>query len=201
MESLKLPTTPGDSPGVGCLKQGLLALQRIPWSHGSVPADGIALLGKWPVDRNNKTGSESRFTTEVCYQSKSIITTEAGADLISEEFSLVLSQTQINNWSLFNVSAHIRLLINNISCLFTQSYLMVLCLMFCFYKIFFSTEDERCCTLFRHFESLQHVLRTHVLTQQLPSEFNWRLWGCLFFIFLLRWNLLSIHSPGHTASR
>lgn len=46
MESLKLPTTPGDSPGVGPLKQGLLALQRMPWIHGSVPADGIALLGK-----------------------------------------------------------------------------------------------------------------------------------------------------------
>lgn len=46
MESLKLPTMPGDSPGVGFLKHGLLALQRIPWSHGSVPADGMALFGK-----------------------------------------------------------------------------------------------------------------------------------------------------------
>ncbi len=54
MESLKLPTTPGDSPGVGFLKQGLLALQRIPWSQGSVPADGMALLGKWPADREKQ---------------------------------------------------------------------------------------------------------------------------------------------------
>ena len=46
MESLKLPTTPGDSPGVGCLKQGLLALQTMPCSHGNVPAEGIALFGK-----------------------------------------------------------------------------------------------------------------------------------------------------------
>lgn len=46
MESLKLPTTPGASPGVGLLKQGLLALQRMPCSQGSVPAEGMALLGK-----------------------------------------------------------------------------------------------------------------------------------------------------------
>lgn len=46
MESLKFPTTPGDSPGVGLRKQGLLALQRIPCIQGSVPADGMALLGK-----------------------------------------------------------------------------------------------------------------------------------------------------------
>lgn len=46
MESLKLPTTPGDSPGVGLLKQGLWALQRMPCSQGSVPAEGMALLGK-----------------------------------------------------------------------------------------------------------------------------------------------------------
>lgn len=55
MESLKLPTTPGDSPGVGFLKQGLLALQRMPCSQGSVPADGMALLGKWPTGRKNTT--------------------------------------------------------------------------------------------------------------------------------------------------
>lgn len=55
MESLKFPTTPGDSPGVGLRKHGLLALQRIPCSHGSVPADGIALLGKWPADRKVAT--------------------------------------------------------------------------------------------------------------------------------------------------
>ena len=42
------------------------------------------------------TGSESRFTAEVFYKSKSINTAEAGVDLMSEEFSLVLSQTQIN---------------------------------------------------------------------------------------------------------
>lgn len=48
MESLKLPTIPGLSPGVGLRKQGLLALQMIPCTHGRVPADGMALLGKWP---------------------------------------------------------------------------------------------------------------------------------------------------------
>lgn len=48
MESLKFPTMPGVSPGVGLRKQGLLALQIIPCTQGSVPADGIALLGKWP---------------------------------------------------------------------------------------------------------------------------------------------------------
>lgn len=46
MESLKFPTMPGLSPGVGLRKQGLLALQIIPCTQGRVPADGIALLGK-----------------------------------------------------------------------------------------------------------------------------------------------------------
>jgi len=46
MESLKFPTIPGDSPGVGCRKHGLLALHTMPWIHGRVPAEGIALLGK-----------------------------------------------------------------------------------------------------------------------------------------------------------
>lgn len=50
MELLKLPTAPDSSPGVGYLKQGLLALQMIPWTQGRVPADGMALLGKWPEE-------------------------------------------------------------------------------------------------------------------------------------------------------
>lgn len=50
IESLKLPTTPGVSPGVGYRKQGLLALQMIPCTQGKVPADGMALLGKWPKE-------------------------------------------------------------------------------------------------------------------------------------------------------
>lgn len=50
MESLKLPTTPGASPGVGYRKQGLFALQMIPCTQGKVPADGMALLGKWPTE-------------------------------------------------------------------------------------------------------------------------------------------------------
>lgn len=54
MESLKLPTTPGVSPGVGYRKQGLLALQIMPCTQGSVPADGIALFGKWPKENKNK---------------------------------------------------------------------------------------------------------------------------------------------------
>lgn len=49
MEPLKLPTTPGASPAVGCRKQGLFMLQMMPWSQGRVPAEGKALLGKWPV--------------------------------------------------------------------------------------------------------------------------------------------------------
>lgn len=48
IESLKFPTTPGLSPGVGLRKQGLLALQMIPCTQGRVPAEGMALLGKWP---------------------------------------------------------------------------------------------------------------------------------------------------------
>lgn len=48
MESLKFPTIPGLSPGVGLRKQGLLALQIMPCTQGRVPAEGIALLGKWP---------------------------------------------------------------------------------------------------------------------------------------------------------
>lgn len=46
MEWLKLATRPGASPGVGLRKHGLLALHRIPCSHGRVPAEGSALLGK-----------------------------------------------------------------------------------------------------------------------------------------------------------
>lgn len=46
MESLKFPTTPGLSPGVGFLKHGLLALQMMPCTQGSVPAEGMALFGK-----------------------------------------------------------------------------------------------------------------------------------------------------------
>lgn len=46
MESLKFPTMPGLSPGVGLRKQGLLALQIMPCTQGRVPAEGIALLGK-----------------------------------------------------------------------------------------------------------------------------------------------------------
>lgn len=49
MEPSKLPTTPGASPAVGCRKQGLFMLQMMPWSQGRVPAEGRALLGKWPV--------------------------------------------------------------------------------------------------------------------------------------------------------
>lgn len=48
IESLKFPTTPGLSPGVGLRKQGLLALQMMPCTQGKVPAEGMALLGKWP---------------------------------------------------------------------------------------------------------------------------------------------------------
>lgn len=48
IESLKFPTTPGLSPGVGLRKQGLLALQMIPCTQGRVPAEGMALFGKWP---------------------------------------------------------------------------------------------------------------------------------------------------------
>lgn len=48
IESSKFPTTPGLSPGVGLRKQGLLALQMIPCTQGSVPAEGMALFGKWP---------------------------------------------------------------------------------------------------------------------------------------------------------
>lgn len=46
IESLKFPTIPGLSPGVGERKQGLLALQMMPCTQGRVPADGMALLGK-----------------------------------------------------------------------------------------------------------------------------------------------------------
>lgn len=48
MEPSKLPTTPGASPAVGCRKQGLFMLQMMPCSQGRVPAEGSALLGKWP---------------------------------------------------------------------------------------------------------------------------------------------------------
>lgn len=48
-ESLKLLRTPGSSPGVGCGKHVLFMLQIRPWSHGTVPAEGSGLLGKWPV--------------------------------------------------------------------------------------------------------------------------------------------------------
>lgn len=48
MELLKLLTCPGISPAVGWWKQGLLILQIMPWIHDSVPAEGRALLGKWP---------------------------------------------------------------------------------------------------------------------------------------------------------
>lgn len=41
----KLLTWPGVSPGVGWLRQGLSMVQIIPWSQGSMPADGMALLG------------------------------------------------------------------------------------------------------------------------------------------------------------
>lgn len=46
IESLKFPTIPGLSPGVGLRKQGLLALQMMPCTQGNVPAEGMALLGK-----------------------------------------------------------------------------------------------------------------------------------------------------------
>lgn len=46
MELLKLLTCPGVSPGVGWLRHGFSMLQIIPWSHGTIPADGMALLGK-----------------------------------------------------------------------------------------------------------------------------------------------------------
>lgn len=46
IESLKFPTNPGLSPGVGLRKQGLLALQMMPWTQGNIPAEGMALLGK-----------------------------------------------------------------------------------------------------------------------------------------------------------
>lgn len=46
IESLKFPTNPGLSPGVGLRKQGLLALQMMPCTQGNVPAEGMALLGK-----------------------------------------------------------------------------------------------------------------------------------------------------------
>lgn len=55
MESLKFPTTAGLSPGVGLRKQGLLALQMMPCTQGRVPAEGIALLGKWPGKSNVKS--------------------------------------------------------------------------------------------------------------------------------------------------
>lgn len=48
MELSKLLTRPGVSPEVGWWKQGLLTLQMMPWTHASVPAEGRALLGKWP---------------------------------------------------------------------------------------------------------------------------------------------------------
>lgn len=48
MEPSKLPTTPGASPAVGCRKHGLFMLQMMPCSQGRVPAEGSALLGKWP---------------------------------------------------------------------------------------------------------------------------------------------------------
>lgn len=49
IELSKLPTWPGVSPGVGWWKQGLLMLHTMPWTHASVPAEGRALLGKWPA--------------------------------------------------------------------------------------------------------------------------------------------------------
>lgn len=56
MESLKFPTIPGVSPGVGWRKQGLLALQMIPCIQGNVPAEGMALFGKWPgiIEQRNQ---------------------------------------------------------------------------------------------------------------------------------------------------
>ena len=53
MESLKFPTTPGFAPGVGLRKQGLLALQMMPCTQGRVPAEGMALLGKWPGEERH----------------------------------------------------------------------------------------------------------------------------------------------------
>lgn len=72
MESLKLPTTPGDSPGVGFRKQGLLALQRIPWSHGSVPADGIALLGKWPAHGKQRVKQSINISDRFCRKTRTL---------------------------------------------------------------------------------------------------------------------------------
>lgn len=54
MEPSKLPTTPGASPAVGCRKQGLFMLQMMPCSQGRVPAEGSALLGKWPEGKGGK---------------------------------------------------------------------------------------------------------------------------------------------------
>lgn len=54
IESLKFPTTPGLSPGVGLRKQGLLALQTMPCTQGRVPAEGMALFGKWPGKREGQ---------------------------------------------------------------------------------------------------------------------------------------------------
>lgn len=58
IESLKFPTTPGLSPGVGLRKQGLLALQIMPCTQGSVPAEGMALFGKWPGKEKNFSRTE-----------------------------------------------------------------------------------------------------------------------------------------------
>jgi len=54
IESLKFPTTPGLSPGVGLRKQGLLALQMMPCTQGRVPAEGMALFGKWPEKKRER---------------------------------------------------------------------------------------------------------------------------------------------------
>lgn len=80
IESLKFPTTPGLSPGVGLRKQGLLALQMMPCTQGSVPAEGMALFGKWPWKFKHHTimvsfkftyimGSSSSYN--ICHSHKS----------------------------------------------------------------------------------------------------------------------------------
>lgn len=60
MEPSKLPTTPGASPAVGCRKQGLFMLQMMPCSQGRVPAEGSALLGKWPEGKGGSSGGQCR---------------------------------------------------------------------------------------------------------------------------------------------
>lgn len=45
MESLKLFTSPGASPGVGLSTHGFCILHSMPCSHGNTPAEGRGLLG------------------------------------------------------------------------------------------------------------------------------------------------------------